>query len=57
MRLTNRWNRFATFTLLLGLTWMLCLASIDSGRAQDKTGSAVGAEAPAEDSDIGRCSR
>jgi len=57
MRLTNRWNRFATFTLLLGLTWMLCLASIDSGRAQDKTGSAVGAEAPAEDSDIGRCLR
>ena len=49
MKLTIRWNRFTSCTLFLSLTWMLCLWSIDSGRAQDKTGGAVGAKAQAED--------
>jgi hypothetical protein len=35
--------------LFLTLTAMLCLRSLDSGRAQDKTGGAVGANAQAED--------
>ena len=49
MKLTIRWNRFTSCTLFLSLTGMLCLWSIDSGRAQDKTGGAVGAKAQAED--------
>ncbi len=49
MKMTIRWSRFASCALLLSLTAMLCLRSIDSGRAQDKTGGPVGANAQAED--------
>jgi hypothetical protein len=49
MKMTTRWNRFASCTLFRSLTWMLCLLSIDSGWAQDKTGGAAGADAQAED--------
>jgi hypothetical protein len=48
MKITVRWNRFASCTFL-SLTWMLCLQSIDIGWAQVKTGDAVGANAQAED--------
>jgi hypothetical protein len=48
MKMTIRWNRFASCTFL-SLTWMLCLQSIDIGWAQVKTGDAVGANAQAED--------
>jgi DMSO/TMAO reductase YedYZ molybdopterin-dependent catalytic subunit len=49
MKMTIRWNRFVSCALFLSLTAMLCLRSIDSGRAQDKTGGAVAANAQAED--------
>jgi len=49
MKMTIRWNRFGSCALFLSLTAMLCLRSIDSGRSQDKTGGAVGANAQAED--------
>jgi hypothetical protein len=49
MKTTIRWNCFAAGALFLSLTAMLCLWSIDSSRAQDKTGGAVGANAQAED--------
>jgi DMSO/TMAO reductase YedYZ molybdopterin-dependent catalytic subunit len=48
MKMTIRWNRFASCTFL-SLMWMLCLQSIDIGWAQVKTGDAVGANAQAED--------
>ena len=50
MKMTIRWKRFASCALLLSLTWMLCLRSIDSGWTQDKIGDAVGANAQAENS-------
>jgi DMSO/TMAO reductase YedYZ molybdopterin-dependent catalytic subunit len=50
MKMTIRWNRFASGVLLLSLTWMLCLQSIESGWTQDKTGDAIGANAQAEGS-------
>jgi DMSO/TMAO reductase YedYZ molybdopterin-dependent catalytic subunit len=50
MKMRIPWKRFASCVLLLSLTWMLCLRSIDSGWTQDKTGDAVGANAQAEDS-------
>jgi DMSO/TMAO reductase YedYZ molybdopterin-dependent catalytic subunit len=46
--MTIRWKRFASCVLLLSLTWMLSLQSIDSGWAQNKTGDAVEANAQAE---------
>ena len=49
MKMTIRWNRFANYTTLpLGLVLMLCLQSIDSGWAQNKTGDAVSPSAQAE---------
>jgi hypothetical protein len=45
MKMTIRWNRFASCTFL-SLTWMLYLQSID---AQVKAGDAVGVNAQAED--------
>jgi DMSO/TMAO reductase YedYZ molybdopterin-dependent catalytic subunit len=48
MKMTIRWKRFASCVLLLSLTWMLSLQSIDSGWAQNKTGDAVEANAQAE---------
>src|SRR5260370_12698709 len=50
MKMTIRWKRFASCVLLVSLTWMLCLRSIDSGWTEDKTGDAVGANAPPENS-------
>src|ERR1700688_4566745 len=50
MKMTIRWNRFASCALFLSLTVMLCLQPIDSGRSQDKTGGGVGAIAQADDS-------
>jgi DMSO/TMAO reductase YedYZ molybdopterin-dependent catalytic subunit len=44
-----RWNRFASCTLFLSLTWVLYLQSINSGWAQNKTGEAGGANVQAED--------
>ncbi len=43
MKMTIQWKRFASFLLLLSLTWMLCLWSVDSGWTQDKTGEGIGA--------------
>jgi hypothetical protein len=43
MKTTIQWKRFASCLLLLSLTWMLILWSIDSGWTQDKTGEAIGA--------------
>jgi DMSO/TMAO reductase YedYZ molybdopterin-dependent catalytic subunit len=48
MKMTIRWKRFASCVLLLSLTWMLCLRSIDSAWTQDKTGDAVGANLQAD---------
>jgi DMSO/TMAO reductase YedYZ molybdopterin-dependent catalytic subunit len=49
MKMTIRWNRFATYTTLpLGIVLMLCLQSIDSGWAQNKAGDAVSPSAQAE---------
>jgi hypothetical protein len=50
MKMTIRWNRFAAGALFLNLTAMLCLWSVDSGRAQDKTGGALGAPSQGGDS-------
>ena len=50
MKMTFRSKRFASCVLLLSLTWMLCLRSIDSGWTQEKTGDAIGPNAQAEDS-------
>jgi DMSO/TMAO reductase YedYZ molybdopterin-dependent catalytic subunit len=49
MKMKTGSNRFASCALLLSLTWMLCLCSIDSAWAQDKSGGAGGANARAED--------
>src|ERR1700688_3532437 len=49
MKMTIRWNRFASCALFLSLTAMLCLQSIDSGRSQDKTGGGGGAIAQGDD--------
>lgn len=46
--MTIRLNRFGSCTLYLSLTWILCLQSIDSWSAQDKTGDVVGASAQPE---------
>jgi DMSO/TMAO reductase YedYZ molybdopterin-dependent catalytic subunit len=43
MKMTIRWNRFASYTVLV-----LCLQSIYSGWAQNKTGDAVSPSAQAE---------
>jgi hypothetical protein len=43
MKMTIRRNLFASSALFLSLTWGLCLWSVDSVRAQDKTGGAAGA--------------
>jgi DMSO/TMAO reductase YedYZ molybdopterin-dependent catalytic subunit len=43
-----RWNRFASCTLFLSLTWVLYLQSVDSGWTQDKTGDAGDANVQAE---------
>jgi len=48
MKMTIRWKRFASCVLLLSLTWMLSLRSIDSGWTQNKTADAVEANAQAE---------
>jgi DMSO/TMAO reductase YedYZ molybdopterin-dependent catalytic subunit len=45
MKMTIRRDLFASSALFLSLTWGLCLWSIDSLRAQDKTGGAAGAAA------------
>ena len=49
MKMTIQWKRFASGVLLLSLTWMLCLRSIDNGWTQDKTGDAAGANPQADD--------
>ncbi len=49
MKMTTWSNRFASCALLLSLTWMLYLWSIDSAWAQDKSGGVGGANARAED--------
>jgi molybdopterin-dependent oxidoreductase-like protein protein len=41
-------KRFASRVLLLSLTWILSLWSIDRGRTQDRSGEAGGANAQAE---------
>jgi hypothetical protein len=43
MKLTIRWRRFVSRTLVLTVTILLCLPSIDRARAQDKTADAAGA--------------
>jgi hypothetical protein len=48
MKMTSRWNRSASCTLFLSLTWMLCLRSIDNGWVQDKTGGPVAGYARVE---------
>ena len=48
MKKTICWNRFASYTLPVGLGLALCLQSIDSGWAQNKTGDAVSPSAQAE---------
>jgi DMSO/TMAO reductase YedYZ molybdopterin-dependent catalytic subunit len=49
MKMTTWSNRFASWALLLSLTWMLCTPSIDRGWAQDKVSDAGGANAQAKD--------
>jgi hypothetical protein len=48
MKMTIRWNRFASYTLALSLVLVLCLLSIDNGWTQNKTGDAVSPSAQAE---------
>jgi hypothetical protein len=48
MKMTIRWNRFASYTMPLSLVLVLCLQSIDSGWAQNKTGDAVSPSTQAE---------
>jgi hypothetical protein len=48
MKMTTWSNRFAPCALLLSLTWMLNLWSIDGAWAEDKSGGAGGANAQAE---------
>jgi hypothetical protein len=48
MKMTILWSRFASYTMLLSLVLVVCLQSIDSGWAQDKTGDAVSPTAQAE---------
>jgi DMSO/TMAO reductase YedYZ molybdopterin-dependent catalytic subunit len=43
MKLTIRWRRFVSRTLVLTVTILLCLPSIDRARAQNKTADAAGA--------------
>jgi hypothetical protein len=49
MKMATWSNHLASCALLLSLTWMLCLWSIDSAWAQDKSGGAGGTNARAED--------
>src|SRR5580704_4145434 len=49
MKVTIRRNHFIFATLFLGLIAMLCLAAIDAGWSQDKTGDQVAANSQAED--------
>ena len=48
MKMKSRWNRFASCTLFLCLTWTFCLRSIDNRWAQDKTGGPTGGYAQVE---------
>jgi DMSO/TMAO reductase YedYZ molybdopterin-dependent catalytic subunit len=50
MKVTTRWRRFFSCVLLLSLTWVLCLRTVESGWTEDKTGDAAGADAQAEGS-------
>jgi hypothetical protein len=50
MKMTTRWKCFASCSLFLSLTLMLCLRPIDSAWAQDKSGNAVAGNAQAEGS-------
>jgi DMSO/TMAO reductase YedYZ molybdopterin-dependent catalytic subunit len=43
MKMTIRRNPITFSALFLSLTWVLCLWSVDSVRAEDKSGDAVGA--------------